>query len=289
LTQVTAKPPAEKRIFAMCAGTPRRCCRHGFTLTELLVVIAIIGVLLGLLLPAVQAARESARLTQCRNNLKQLALAMTSHASELGAFPSNGWGYAWVGDPDSGPGSGQPGGWAYCVLPYIENSGQHSMGHGLRDAQKKQALAAASGLPIDVFACPTRPAPRIGPANPSLQPVNADWSASVVKIDYAINGGDFYAQCQPGPGSREDSRTYDWPDMQDSTGIASVHETVRLEEITDGLSHTYMLGEKFVNSQYYNSWQDLGYDQSALSGMCLDTTRWGTSPPRRDFAASWFG
>jgi len=49
------------------------------------------------------------------------------------------------------------------------------------------------------------------------------------------------------------------------------------------------LGEKFVNTLYYNSWQDLGYDQSAFSGMCLDTTRWGVSPPLGDCAASWFG
>jgi len=84
------------------SAQPRAAFRrppHGFTLVELLVVIAIIGILVALLLPAVQAAREAARQTQCNNNLKQLALGCLQHEDLSKRIPSGGWGYAWPAMP----------------------------------------------------------------------------------------------------------------------------------------------------------------------------------------------
>ncbi|MFM7244212.1 MAG: type II secretion system protein, partial [Planctomycetaceae bacterium] len=98
----------------------QRNARRGFTLVELLVVIAIIAVLIGLLLPAVQSARESSRRTHCVNNVKQMATAALSHEQQHGFFPSGGWGYRWVGDADRGFGRNQPGGWLYSCLPFLE-------------------------------------------------------------------------------------------------------------------------------------------------------------------------
>ncbi len=96
----------------------------GFTLVELLVVITIIGILIALLLPAVQAAREAARQVQCKNNLKQIALAALGHEQNRGFFPTGGWGISWVGDPDRGQTFGdaqhQPGNWLYSCLPFLE-------------------------------------------------------------------------------------------------------------------------------------------------------------------------
>ena len=107
----------------LVAGDSMRAHQNGMTLIELLVVMGIIGILISLLLPAVQAAREAARRAQCANHLKQLGFASLLHEQAHGFFPSGGWGHAWIGDPDRGFGPPQPGGWAYSVLPYIEQGG----------------------------------------------------------------------------------------------------------------------------------------------------------------------
>jgi len=108
-----------------------RSIREGFTLVELLVVIAIIGILVALLLPAIQAAREAARRNQCTNNLKQWSLGALNHEAAHKHFPSAGLGGKWTGDPNWGFGRKQPGGWLYNILPYIEEQQIHDIGFGV--------------------------------------------------------------------------------------------------------------------------------------------------------------
>ena len=105
-----------------------RNLRSAFTLVELLVVITIIGILMSLLLPAVQSAREAARQTQCKNNLSQIGKATLEHVAQYEFFPTGGWGYGWAGDPDRGFNIQQPGGFFYNILPFLEQRNLWQLG-----------------------------------------------------------------------------------------------------------------------------------------------------------------
>src|ERR1700690_1525113 len=124
---------------------------EGFTLVELLVVIAIIGILIALLVPAVQAAREAARGTQCKNNLKQVGLAAQTPLDAQKTFPTGGWGYQWLGDPARGFGINQTGGWGFTLLPFIEQSTIYNLGKGLTGASNQAALAQMPAPPAPFF------------------------------------------------------------------------------------------------------------------------------------------
>lgn len=137
-----------------------RLRRRGFTLVELLVVIAIIGVLVALLLPAVQAAREAARRTSCINQMRQMGLALQNHESTRKTFPTGGidpWplieDYTTGGKPLSSPKQGLS--WAFQILPYLEQGALHNL----------STTDQISQTPVGLYYCPSRRGPTQNPLN----------------------------------------------------------------------------------------------------------------------------
>jgi len=270
----------------MIAYARNQSPRSGFTLLELLVSIAIIGILMALLLPAVQSAREAARMTQCRNNLKQLGIACHSFESSHRFFPSNGWGYLWVGDPDRGVGRQQPGGWVYQLLPFLEQGNLSALGRGQVGNAQKSALLELTKSYVAVFDCPSRPESNLSEQSSALQGQlrNADWTGFVAKSDYAINEGDYVTNSDGGPPTLAagDDKSYPWVDTKRATGISFIRSQIRPADVTDGLSNTYLIGEKSVPKIAYNSAADGGHDQSMFAGADLDMNRWALLPPAGD-------
>src|SRR4051812_39729519 len=186
-----------------------RSPRPGFTLIELLVVMAIIAILIGLLLPAVQKVREAASRAKCQNNIKQLALAMHNYHQTIGSFPSGGWGYRWVGDPDRSR-KDQPGSWIYTMLPYVEQDNLHKapadgQPNTITAAQKAGGKQLVS-TPLQVLHCPTRRAVALYPFDAAqltsgAVAYNADGAGPVAKTDYVANGGTYAINWGGGPTS----------------------------------------------------------------------------------------
>ena len=283
--------------------------RSGFTLVELLVVIAIIGTLVGLLLPAVQSAREAGRQSQCKNHLKQLSLGVLGHENATRAFPSGGWGLAWSGDPSRGSGPRQPGGWIYATLPYIEENSIYLLGAGQSGSQLTAAGATRIQTAIPSLYCPTR---RSATAYTWTQPwsmVNADKTATVGRSDYAANGGSVYTQtgipytapwtdylassANSGPQTLADGGTaaalaHFQKVASLANGIVSCGSSVKISQVSDGVSKTVLLAEKHVEPAHYTTGGDGGDNEAALIGMGRDIVRWSTLsdgtaiPPKRD-------
>jgi prepilin-type N-terminal cleavage/methylation domain-containing protein len=275
---------------------------RGFTLVELLVVITIIGILIALLLPAVQAAREAARRVQCTNNLKQLALGCIGHENATGRYPTNGWGWGWTGDADRGNDWRQPGGWMYNILHYIEQAPLHDLGMGLspwNNATKLSMHQQRMAAPLNAFYCPTRRAPIAYPFtdNPTInssQPGNGN-GPPVGRNDYAANGGDGYTSPgnhsggtpwgEYGPGdvaSVENppgqmtaaAMTIFGNEAHNSTGVIFTGSMIRPTDITDGTSNTCLVGEKTLTPDNYYNGVDLCDNGDAFQGDNADIARW---------------
>jgi prepilin-type N-terminal cleavage/methylation domain-containing protein/prepilin-type processing-associated H-X9-DG protein len=275
-----------------------RCCltantrsrvRRGFTLVELLVVIAVMGILIALLLPAVQSARESARMIQCKNHLKQIGLAWLHHHDTQGFFPTGGWGSNWTGDPDRGFDKRQPGGWAYNTLPFLEEEQVHDLGQRMSygaHPDKKDVLAQATQSAATLFLCPSR-RPQTEPfiftrQAATLANINLKTTSNVWRGDYSANAGDqmwntdlaspiTVAQVHD-PKFKFDPT--DNPKLHGySTGVSYYQSTVSIRQIAGGASHKYMVGEKFLLTDKYFTGDDLGDNDWLWTGWDQDLYR----------------
>ncbi|MBA2114410.1 DUF1559 domain-containing protein [Bremerella alba] len=188
----------------------RSSCRSAFTLVELLVVIAIIGILIALLLPAVQMARESARRTECVNHLKQLGLAFHNHHDILQKFPHGG-----INAPDGDPccqgehSERTQWSWPYQILPYIEQNNLYD------NTNHNQVYQTA----VELYYCPSR------------RSAQGYGGSSHARIDYAANAG------TDNEGDNGVTRRQD----RARTGF---------QDIVDGTSNTMMVGEKQTDRTY---------------------------------------
>jgi len=253
--------------------------KSAFTLVELLVVITIIGILIALLLPAVQAAREAARRMQCTNHLKQLALGCLTHEQAHGYFPTGGWTVTLAGEPIRGFDQRQPGGVFYNILPYLEQQ-------ALRELDGVAGRTTCFSTAISTFHCPSRRAAIPYPLLITSAPIfNTSYSSSGMqgwagRNDYAASGGD--NSYDPPGGSHltsveaGDARTpAQWRSVRGAytTGVFFVRSKTKIAEITDGTSSTYLLGEKYVNPDRYLDGLDPADDQGWDIGWDWDTER----------------
>lgn len=268
---------------------------RGLTLVEVLVVIAILGVLIALLMPAIQSGREAARKTSCSNNLKQVALAWLSHEASQGFFPTGGWGWGWTGDPSRGANQNQPGGWVYNILPFAEQQSLHDIGTGATTVnQVVTAINQRDASAIAWMNCPSR---RPAVPYPNRQYSGLSFSGSAQQVrqmvytsrlhargDYAANSGDppsiesggmdFW--CGPATLAVADVPGF-WDPMipfyRQCTGVCFQRSRVQVAHVRDGLSTTYMTGERYCNPDNYFNGLSPSDDWSMYSGWQDDVGR----------------
>ena len=190
--------------------------RRGFTLIELLVVIAIIAILIGLLLPAVQKVRAAAARIKCANNLKQLGLAMHSYNDVNGFLPGN-LRPAYLGTVRVR--------WATYLLPYYEQDNVYRI-YNQNINWSEPGNAPAVSLRLNLLECPSTPRPDRRDSNPEIS-----WNPAIATGDYAGIYGIDPTLVQRGLA------------QVNALGILSRTESVRLTDVTDGLSNTIHLTE----------------------------------------------
>jgi prepilin-type N-terminal cleavage/methylation domain-containing protein/prepilin-type processing-associated H-X9-DG protein len=247
--------------------------RAGFTLIELLVVIAIIGVLIALLLPAVQHVRESGNRIKCANNLKQLGLAFALHHDVHNYLPDGGeywdetkYPRTWTDSAKTNPAvsPSQYWSWAYQVLPYIEQSNCWLI-------QNDQTVRETV-LPL--FFCPTR--------RPPSTVYDSRYGHSCM-IDYAGNAATDPSKDGDTAGSQGNGKN--GTVVRRPNGSAYRSKVVRLlEDISDGTSNTLLLGEKRMHTNYLGT-HVTDDDQGYVAGWDHDTIRWASDGPAQDLVA----
>ncbi len=209
---------------------------RGFTLVELLVVIAIIGVLVALLLPAVQAAREASRRAACSNKLRQLGIALHNHHDTTGRFPVSN--FFKIGDHGNENVS-KFWGWLPQLLPSLEQSTMHDQIDFTKRPHDPVNLELVQ-TPLDVLTCPSSPyLTELG----YQETINTGSPETIAETSFAVNIGDYWnATGLKGPGAPENI-FFGNQDIPPRGVISRYGWSAQLKDITDGTSSTFALGE----------------------------------------------
>jgi len=294
---------ASRRVIAKTGASSQIFAQRGFTLVELLVVIAIIGILVALLLPAIQAAREAARRTQCKNQLKQIGLGIQNHVDSYKVFPTGGAviypkiedyvvGSAVGGVVTNGKPLGpdkQGLGWAFQILPYLEEGAIHgivtqdqlqaatislyvcpsrrtgSQAQSDKNAENKQVFLIdyAAAQPC-TFQCPAG-SPGCPDPTPRFNPLDA---VPITPAKYEINWPSIWGGKDPNMNNKQQGnyQVYDgvivrspWrrttppstPGNPGGTFLKGAPMPTSFAKISDGTSKTLVIGEKYVRSDMY--------------------------------------
>jgi prepilin-type processing-associated H-X9-DG protein len=222
-----------------------------------------------------------------------MGLAWQNHHDAQGFLPSGGWGWYWVGDPDRGAGENQPGGWIYHILPYMEQQQLHALGgDGQPDVvtpAQRAGTVTAMKTPILAMNCPTRrPASLYAHPN-NTYIVNGGVADMTARNDYVANGGEetlFWGSTDPdGDGGPQMPNSY--PQAKDPinfvnpkmiadkfTGVSFQRSEVELRQIEDGTTQTYLVGEKFLNPDHYETGGDSTDDHPLTNGDDYDFFAW---------------
>ncbi len=274
---------------AMKINQKQTMTNRGVTLIEALVVLSVMAFAVSLFAPLVVASRQEMRQAECANNLRRIGDGWLGHENSLGHLPSSGWGWRWTGDPDRGFGRSQPGGWAFDAIRFTEYENVANLGGGeIDDADKAAGMLRANGTPIPIFYCPDRRAVRTYPtvrnaflAN-NLRECQTDPVCQVARIDYQGNSGNVSLGETAGPSG---DRSTTGPPRQEgkfriSNGVTTQVSETRFGQITDGLSHTMMIGEKYLNASNYQNGLDAADDNSHFAAIDRDINGYTSSSIR---------
>lgn len=256
----------------------------GFTLIELLVVIAIIGILIGLLIPAIQASREAARRAHCTNNLKQFGLAFLNFESQNRAFPAGLT--AWIQGPITSVDEGHVHGTLIDLLPFLEEGAVHAM-YDYEEMFYAPQNAAAIATPLSLALCPSSPADR-APVSETFKmsdlasPAILQRFGGVFRLLDARHSGTYRGTitdyAQPVKAARDFANLFGYnvtdyfaelPSMfplppQEkalasavqvivSSSVFVLNEQTRANQVTDGLSNTFMMAEQAGRPQHWRA------------------------------------